>query len=75
MRYDEVDLTVPLALVVGSEGAGLSRLVAETCDLTLRLPMEDPVDSLNASVAGSIVLYEALRQRRRAHPGITESLS
>jgi 23S rRNA (guanosine2251-2'-O)-methyltransferase len=63
--YDDADLTVPLVLVVGSEGSGLSRLVAETCDDTVRLPMTGPVDSLNAAVAGSIVLYEALRQRAR----------
>jgi 23S rRNA (guanosine2251-2'-O)-methyltransferase len=67
--YDRADLTVPLVVVVGSEGSGLGRLVAETCDLSLRLPMLGPIDSLNAAVAGSIVLYEALRQRRAAeHP-------
>lgn len=61
--YDQADLSLPLVLVVGSEGSGLSRLVAETCDLTIRLPMLGPLDSLNAAVAGSVVLYEALRQR------------
>lgn len=64
--YDRSDLTVPLVLVVGSEGSGLGRLVAETCDLTVRLPMTGPLDSLNAAVAGSVVLYEVLRQRRAA---------
>jgi 23S rRNA (guanosine2251-2'-O)-methyltransferase len=64
--YDQADLTTPLALVVGSEGSGLSRLVAESCDLTVRLPMLGPLDSLNAAVAGSIVLYEV--QRQRAQP-------
>jgi 23S rRNA (guanosine2251-2'-O)-methyltransferase len=59
------DLRGPLALVVGSEGSGLGRLVRETCDLLLRIPMaSDSVQSLNASVAGSVVLYEAFRQRR-----------
>jgi 23S rRNA (guanosine2251-2'-O)-methyltransferase len=62
--YDQADLQVPLVVVVGAEGAGLGRLVAQTCDLRLRLPMVGPIDSLNAAVAGSIVLYEALRQRR-----------
>jgi 23S rRNA (guanosine2251-2'-O)-methyltransferase len=62
--YDRVDLTVPAVLVVGSEGSGLGRLVADTCDVTVRLPMYGPLDSLNAAVAGSIVLYEAVRQRR-----------
>ena len=63
-NYDQVDLTVPAVIVVGSEGSGLGRLVGETCDVTVRLPMHGPLDSLNAAVAGSIVLYEADRQRR-----------
>lgn len=58
------DLRGPLALVVGSEGAGLGRLVRETCDVLLRIPMAaGSVQSLNAAVAGSLVLYEAYRQR------------
>ena len=58
------DLREPLALVVGSEGTGLGRLVAETCDATINIPMAPgSVQSLNASVAGSLVLYEAFRQR------------
>jgi 23S rRNA (guanosine2251-2'-O)-methyltransferase len=61
--YTKADLTGALALVVGSEGEGLRRLVRERCDFLLRLPMHGQVTSLNASVAGSIVLYEALRQR------------
>jgi 23S rRNA (guanosine2251-2'-O)-methyltransferase len=60
------DLRGPLALVVGSEGSGLGRLVRETCDLLLRIPMASAsVQSLNASVAGSLVLYEAFRQRQQ----------
>jgi 23S rRNA (guanosine2251-2'-O)-methyltransferase len=62
-RYDQVDLSGPLALVVGSEGEGLRRLVRERCDFLLHLPMRGQVTSLNAAVAGSIVLYEAWRQR------------
>lgn len=62
-RYDQADLSAPLALVVGSEGQGLRRLVRERCDFLLRLPMLGRVTSLNASIAGSVVLYEALRQR------------
>jgi 23S rRNA (guanosine2251-2'-O)-methyltransferase len=59
-----VDWRGPIALVVGSEGSGLSRLVRETCDALVTIPMAaDAVQSLNAAVAGSIVLYEALRQR------------
>jgi 23S rRNA (guanosine2251-2'-O)-methyltransferase len=61
--YDHADLTGPLVLVLGSEGRGLGRLVSETCDLLIRLPMRGQVSSLNVAVAGSIVLYEALRQR------------
>jgi 23S rRNA (guanosine2251-2'-O)-methyltransferase len=59
-----VDWTTPSALVVGAEGAGLSRLVGETCDALLTIPMAaGAVQSLNAAVAGSLVLYEAHRQR------------
>lgn len=65
-RYDRTDLSGPLAIVVGSEGDGLRRLVRERCDFLLRLPMLGRVTSLNAAVAGSVVLYEALRQRRAA---------
>ena len=61
--YHEADLSGPLALVVGSEGGGLRRLVREQCDFLVRLPMLGQVSSLNASVAGSIVLYEVVRQR------------
>lgn len=63
--YDQADLTGPLALVVGNEGKGISRLVREHCDLLVRLPMHGQINSLNAAVAGSIALYEALRQRTR----------
>jgi 23S rRNA (guanosine2251-2'-O)-methyltransferase len=59
----EADLTGPLAAVVGSEGSGVSRLVKEKCDFIVRLPMLGKISSLNASVAGGIVLYEVLRQR------------
>src|SRR5260221_1471513 len=62
-EYDKADLTGPLALVVGSEGRGISRLVREHCDLLIKLPMHGHINSLNAAVAGSVALYEALRQR------------
>jgi 23S rRNA (guanosine2251-2'-O)-methyltransferase len=64
--YTESDLTVPLGVVVGSEGKGLRRLVRERCDWLMKLPMHGEINSLNASVAGSIALYEALRQRAAA---------
>jgi 23S rRNA (guanosine2251-2'-O)-methyltransferase len=59
----EVDLKMPLVLVVGGEGKGISRLVQEKCDFLIRLPMVGSISSLNASVAASICLYEALKQR------------
>ncbi len=65
-RYDQADLSGALALVVGSEGAGLRRLVQERCDMLLELPMRGQVTSLNAAIAGSVVLYEAWRQRTAA---------
>lgn len=59
----DADLAGALALVAGNEGKGISRLVREHCDLLVSLPMRGQINSLNAAVAGSIVLYEALRQR------------
>jgi 23S rRNA (guanosine2251-2'-O)-methyltransferase len=64
-RYDEVDLTLPTALVVGAEGTGLRRLVRERCDWLVTIPMHGQVESLNVSVATGVALYEAVRQRRR----------
>ncbi|GCE11432.1 23S rRNA (guanosine(2251)-2'-O)-methyltransferase RlmB [Tengunoibacter tsumagoiensis] len=61
--YTQANLTGPLALVVGNEGKGISRLVREHCDLLIKLPMYGHINSLNAAVAGSIALYEAIRQR------------
>jgi 23S rRNA (guanosine2251-2'-O)-methyltransferase len=63
--YTEADLTGPLALVVGNESKGLARLVREHCDLLVKLPMYGHINSLNAAVAGSIAVYEALRQRAK----------
>lgn len=61
--YDQADWQGPIALVVGSEGRGMRRLVREHCDILVRLPMAGRINSLNAAVAGSIVLYHAWRQR------------
>jgi 23S rRNA (guanosine2251-2'-O)-methyltransferase len=66
---DELDLAQPTALVIGSEGKGLRRMVAETCDLLVQIPMTGRLDSLNAGVAGGILLYEVARQRRVAAAG------
>ena len=62
-NYFEASLKGPLALVIGGEGRGLKRLVKEHCDFLVRIPMQGHVNSLNASVACSLVLYEAVRQR------------
>lgn len=61
----QADLTGPTAIVIGSEGRGVSRLVKEKCDLTVSLPIRGQVNSLNASVAAGILCYEAVRQRMR----------
>lgn len=58
------DLTGPAAIVIGSEGEGMSRLVAENCDFKLSIPMAGKVSSLNASASAAIVMYETVRQRR-----------
>lgn len=59
----KTDLKGPVALVIGSEGEGLSRLVLENCDFKVGIPMVGKISSLNASVSASVILYEALRQR------------
>lgn len=59
----KADLTLPLALIIGSEGKGLRRLTKERCDLLVRLPMHGSIESLNASVAGSVAMFECVRQR------------
>jgi 23S rRNA (guanosine2251-2'-O)-methyltransferase len=62
----ETDLSGPIALVMGAEGAGLRQLTRETCDLLVRLPQQGSVESLNVSVAAGMLMYEALRQRLAA---------
>ncbi|WP_067842538.1 23S rRNA (guanosine(2251)-2'-O)-methyltransferase RlmB [Amphibacillus sediminis] len=61
--YREIEGTLPLALVIGNEGKGMSRLVREKCDWTVRLAMKGNVSSLNASVAASLLMYEVFRKR------------
>ena len=64
--YDQVDLTGPIAVVLGAEGPGMRRLVREKCDFLVSIPMAGHVGSLNVSVAAGVVLFEAARQRRAA---------
>ena len=59
----KTDLTGPIALVIGSEGDGMSRLVREHCDFTISIPLRGQISSLNASAAAAVLMYEILRQR------------
>ena len=61
--YYEQDLTGPIALVIGSEGYGMNRLVSENCDILVKIPMMGKITSLNASVSAGIVTYEIVKQR------------
>lgn len=61
--YTKQNLTGPLAVVIGSEGKGISRLVKEKCDFLVKIPLKGQIESLNASVAAGIIMYEVVRQR------------
>ena len=63
--YSQVDYTVPIAFVVGNEGRGIRRLVKEHCDHLVRIPLFGRVESLNASVAGALGMFEVVRQREK----------
>ena len=63
-NYTEVDYTMPVALVIGNEGKGIRQLVKEKCDFVVKIPVYGKVESLNASVAGALVMYEAVKKRR-----------
>ncbi len=61
--YDTIDYTSPTAIIIGAEGKGMRRLVKEKCDFLVKIPLKGKIESLNASVAGAIIMYEAVRQR------------
>ncbi len=63
--YDDQDLTGPIAIVIGSEGFGMSKLVKENCDFLVKIPMKGKITSLNASVAAGVMLYEVVKQNKK----------
>jgi 23S rRNA (guanosine2251-2'-O)-methyltransferase len=64
-EYTQIDYKMPVAIVIGGEGKGVSELVRKRCDMLARIPMKGHIGSLNASVAAALVMYEAFRQRRQ----------
>lgn len=64
LEYTKQDMKIPIAVVIGSEGFGMSRLVKENCDFLIKIPMKGKISSLNASVSAGIIMYEILRQRK-----------
>jgi 23S rRNA (guanosine2251-2'-O)-methyltransferase len=65
VEYSQMDFKSPTAIVIGSEGKGLSELVRKRCDFMAHIPMRGEINSLNASVAAALVMYEAFKQRSR----------
>mgnify|MGYP005755861541 FL=1 len=61
--YTKQDYRIPIAIVIGSEGFGMSRLVKENCDFIVKIPMKGQINSLNASVSAGIIIYEVLKKR------------
>jgi 23S rRNA (guanosine2251-2'-O)-methyltransferase len=64
IELGQADLKLPLAIVVGGEGQGLSQMVRKNCDFVVKIPMRGKINSLNASVAAAVMMYEVVRQRR-----------
>ena len=63
VSYDSIDYDMPVAIIIGSEGFGISRLVREKCDFVVNIPMKGKVNSLNASVAAGILIYKIFEKR------------
>ena len=63
--FTEVDYSTPVALVIGSEGKGIRKLVRQKCDFLVKIPLYGKVASLNASVAGALLMYEVVRKRKK----------
>ena len=64
VSFETIDYTVPIAIVIGSEGFGMSNLVKKNCDFIANIPMYGKINSLNASVAAGIIIYEVVKQRK-----------
>ena len=64
IEYTKQDYNIPIAIVIGSEGFGMSRLVKENCDFLVKIPMKGKITSLNASVSAGIIMYEVVRKRQ-----------
>lgn len=64
IEYDKQDYNMPIAIVIGNEGTGMSRLTKENCDFIVKIPMKGKINSLNASVSAGIIMYEVLRKRK-----------
>ena len=64
VSFETIDYTVPIAIVIGSEGFGMSNLVKKNCDFIANIPMYGRINSLNASVAAGIIIYEVVKQRK-----------
>ena len=64
--YYNQDMTMPIAIIIGSEGFGMSRLVKENCDFLVKIPMKGKITSLNASVSAGIIMYEVVKQKNKS---------
>lgn len=63
-EYTQIDYNMPVAIILGNEGKGMSKLTSELCDFLIKIPMFGKTNSLNVSVAAGIILYEVIRQRK-----------